>query len=213
MNSIQATTRFISSEMQEILENSAFLIPNWKWLALIGGLIALYFIRLVILAIFKKIKETQTYFHDKSFMQFFFKLDIERGLSWALAALIASAFINSLGLPENLEKNLELLFKVVFAANIIRVCYLAVEAFGSKIQEWAKTTESQIDDQLAPLATKTLKVLVVIVGILIVMQNIGVNVTALLAGLGIGGVALAFAAQDTVANVFGTITILMDTPF
>ena len=39
------------------------------------------------------------------------------------------------------------------------------------------------------------------------------NVTALLAGLGIGGVALAFAAQDTVANVFGTITILLDTPF
>ena len=45
------------------------------------------------------------------------------------------------------------------------------------------------------------------------LQNFGVNVTALLAGLGIGGVALAFAAQDTVANVFGTITILLDSPF
>ncbi len=210
---VQAGTRFISSEMQDVLENSAFLIPNWKWMALIGGLVALYFLRLLFLVVFKKIKNTQTYFHDKSFMQFFFKLDIDRGLSWALAAFIATAFTNSLGLTPNLEKNLELIFKLILAANLIRVCYLAVEAFGSKIQEWAKTTESQIDDQLAPLATKTLKVLVVIIGILLVLQNVGVNVTALLAGLGIGGVALAFAAQDTVANIFGTITILMDTPF
>lgn len=212
-NSLQASTRFISSEMQDLLDQVAFLIPNWKWLSLIAGFITLYFVRFLILGILKKIKNAQSYFHEKSFMQFFFKLDIERGLSWSLTALIATTFVNSLGLTSNLESSLELLFKVILSGNLIRVSYLAVDAFGSKIQEWAKTTESQIDDQLAPLATKTLKVLVVITGILIVLQNLGVNVTALLAGLGIGGVALAFAAQDTVANVFGTITILLDTPF
>lgn len=73
--------------------------------------------------------------------------------------------------------------------------------------------KSQIGDQLAPLATKTIKILVIIIGSLIILQNFGVNVTAVLAGLGIGGVALAFAAQDTVANFFGTITILLDSPF
>jgi MscS family membrane protein len=74
-------------------------------------------------------------------------------------------------------------------------------------------TESDLDDQLAPFLSKTLKVLVVVVGALVLLQNLGINVTALLAGLGIGGMALAFAAQDTVANVFGTITILLDRPF
>jgi MscS family membrane protein len=78
---------------------------------------------------------------------------------------------------------------------------------------WAKETESEFDDQLAPFASRTLKVVVIIVGVLVGLQNFGVNVTALLAGLGIGGVALAFAAQDTVANVFGTITIILDRPF
>lgn len=212
-NSLQASTRFISNETQELLDQVLFLMPNGKWLALIGGFIALYFIRLFVLSFFKKIKNAPSYFRDKSFMQFFLKLQIERGLSWAVVALLATAFTNSLGLPTNLERNFELLFKVIFAANIIRVCYLAVEALGSRIQEWAKTTESQIDDQLAPLATKSLKVLVVITGVLVVLQNLGVNVTALLAGLGIGGVALAFAAQDTVANMFGTVTILLDAPF
>lgn len=210
---IQASTRFVSSEMQELLDRTLFFMPNWKWLALIAGIIAFYFLRVLVLAAFRKIKTTQSFLTDKSFMQFFLKLDIERGLSWAFVALVAINFVGVLDLPENLEHNIEILLKIIFASNLIRVCYLAVEAFGSKIQEWAKTTESHIDDQLAPLATKTLKVLVVIVGILIIMQNLGVNVTALLAGLGIGGVALAFAAQDTVANVFGTITILLDVPF
>lgn len=210
---LQAGTRFISSEMQELLDRTLLYMPNWKWVGLITGAVAIYFLRILVLNFFRKVKTTQSFLTDKSFMQFFLKLDIERGLSWAFVALIATNLISTLELPENLERNIEILLKLIFAGNIIRVCYLAVEAFGSKIQEWAKTTESHIDDQLAPLATKTLKVLVVIVGILIVLQNLGVNVTALLAGLGIGGVALAFAAQDTVANVFGTITILLDVPF
>ncbi len=210
---LQAGTRFISSEMQELLDRTLLYMPNWKWLGLIAGFIAIYFIRVLVLSFFRKVKSTQSFLTDKSFMQFFLKLDIERGLSWAFVGLLAINLVSTLELPENLERNIEILFKLIFAGNIIRVCYLAVEAFGSKIQEWAKTTESQIDDQLAPLATKTLKVLVVIIGVLIILQNLGVNVTALLAGLGIGGVALAFAAQDTVANVFGTITILLDAPF
>ena len=104
--------------------------------------------------------------------------------------------------------------KIVLAVNLIRICYLAAESVGNNIGKLSANSKSPIiNDQLAPLATKTLKVFVVVVGSLIFLQNIGVDVTALLAGLGIGGVALAFAAQDTVANVFGTITILMDSPF
>lgn len=210
---LQAGTRFISSEMQDLLDRTLVYMPNWKWLGLISGIIAVYFLRILVLNFFRKVKTTQSFLTEKSFMQFFLKLDIERGLSWAFVALVAINLVGTLELPDSLERNIDILLKVIFAGNIIRVCYLAVEAFGSKIHEWAKTTESQIDDQLAPLATKTLKVLVVITGVLVVLQNLGVNVTALLAGLGIGGVALAFAAQDTVANVFGTITILLDAPF
>ncbi|MFZ3230634.1 MAG: mechanosensitive ion channel domain-containing protein [Pseudobdellovibrio sp.] len=210
---IHAGTQFITSEMQEIFEKIIFLVPNWKWLALVVIFIGLGVFKLGFSWVVKKAKRNQHYFLDKSFMQFFLKMEIEKSIGWIATALLGNVLIESLLLTPNLEKYLLILFKVVLAFNLIRMCYLAADAFGKLAQEWASVTETTIDDQLAPLASKTLKVLVVLIGFLIFLQNFGVNVTALLAGLGIGGVALAFAAQDTVANVFGTITIILDSPF
>ena len=51
------------------------------------------------------------------------------------------------------------------------------------------------------------------IGIVMALSNVGVNISALLGTLGIGGIAFALAAQDTVKNVFGTFTILTDKPF
>lgn len=210
---IHAGAQMISGEMQEILEKASFLVPNWKWLAIIGVFVCLGLLKLALSWGVKKVKFDQSYFKDKSFMQFFLKLDIEKSIGWIVTAIVGNALIESLQLTPNLERYLLLIFKLVLAFNLIRICYLAADAFGKLAQEWALKSETTIDDQLAPLASKTLKVLVIIIGFLILLQNFGVNVTALLAGLGIGGVALAFAAQDTVSNVFGTITIILDTPF
>src|SRR5690606_12151232 len=77
----------------------------------------------------------------------------------------------------------------------------------------AAKTESKLDDQLVPLVRKALKVVTVIAGVLAILQNLNVNVASLLAGLGIGGVAVALAAKDTVANFFGSIMIFVDKPF
>jgi len=75
-------------------------------------------------------------------------------------------------------------------------------------------TETLLDDQLVPLIRKTLRVFVVIVAVLFIAQNIfHWNVGALIAGLGIGGLALALAAKDTLANLFGSVTIFADRPF
>ncbi|VVB87396.1 Small-conductance mechanosensitive channel MscMJ [uncultured archaeon] len=77
----------------------------------------------------------------------------------------------------------------------------------------ARKTESTLDDQLVPLLVKSLRILVVTVGILFILQNFGYNITSLLAGLGLGGLAFALAAQNTVSNLFGSITIFSDKPF
>jgi MscS family membrane protein len=210
---LHAGAQFISSEMQEIFEKVVFLVPNWKWIALIAIFVGLGFFKMALSWVVKKIKLDQHYFLEKSFMQFFLKLEIEKSIGWIFTAILGNVLFESLSLTPSLEKYLLILTKLILAFNLIRMGYLAADAFGKLAQEWASKTETTIDDQLAPLASKTLKVLVVIVGFLIFLQNFGVNVTALLAGLGIGGVALAFAAQDTVANVFGTITIILDAPF
>jgi MscS family membrane protein len=64
-----------------------------------------------------------------------------------------------------------------------------------------------------PWIKKTLITLFVIFGVLMVVQSLGYDVKALLAGLGIGGLAFALAAQDTLANVFGSIVVAIDQPF
>ena len=76
-----------------------------------------------------------------------------------------------------------------------------------------KNSESDIDDQLLPVARKAIKYAIWILGIIIALNNAGFNVGAVLAGLGIGGLALAMAAKDTVANFFGGFTIFTDKPF
>ncbi len=82
------------------------------------------------------------------------------------------------------------------------------------LKKWAASTDSTIDDVFAPLVGKTLRVFIVIIGGILIIQNLtGVKIGPLLASLGIGGIAIALAAKDSIANFFGTLTILFDKPF
>jgi MscS family membrane protein len=77
----------------------------------------------------------------------------------------------------------------------------------------AAGTAGTMDDQIVPLARKLAKAVILISIFLLILGQTGVNLTALLAGLSIGGLALAFAAQDTVRNVFGSLMLLVDRTF
>lgn len=209
----EASQNFISTEVLEFFNNIVFGMPNWKWLALTLSVVLLYFFRKILIWLILKVKKAQSYFLQKTFMQHFLDQEIEKPLSWIAYCVIGFVVIDSIEMIPILDKYLSLSLKLLLSFNVIRSCYLAAEALGSAIRDWTLDTTAEFNNHIAPIATKTAKVSVVVVGFLIVLQNFGVNVTALLAGLGIGGVALAFAAQDTVSNVFGTITILLDTPF
>ena len=67
--------------------------------------------------------------------------------------------------------------------------------------------------QFLPLLRRALKIFILLVGGILIIQNIGVDVGSLLAGLGIGGLAVALAAQDSLANFFGALVLLVDRPF
>lgn len=212
-NILQTSASFISTEMQEILSHETIAIPNWKWLALAAAILLIFFINKFVRVLIYKLKKRVKASEERTFFSYFLQQNIEKGMSWILAALMGMALVENLSLPANFEKYLLLILKVTLGLHALRLAYFAADASGLLIDHLARRQQSQIGDQLAPLATKTLKFLVIIVGVLVILQNFGVNVTAILAGLGLGGVALAFAAQDTVANFFGTITILLDAPF
>lgn len=99
-----------------------------------------------------------------------------------------------------------IVFCVIFA---IRMVNLA-EAY---IDQFALKGNPVIGKQLLPLLRKLMKALAVFVGIFFILKDLEVNVTALLAGISIGGLAVALAAQDTIKNVFGSMMIFLDQPF
>lgn len=88
-----------------------------------------------------------------------------------------------------------------------------VDLFAAYLEPKVRLTESKLDDQLLPLIRKTLKIFIVAVGVMVILESLDLPVTSFLAGLGVGGLALALAAKETLANIFGSIAIFADKPF
>lgn len=81
------------------------------------------------------------------------------------------------------------------------------------VQPMVDKTESRLDDQILPILRKSAKTIIVLLAAIVVLSNLGYDILSILAGLGIGGLALALAAQDAVKNVIGGISIFWDKPF
>jgi MscS family membrane protein len=77
----------------------------------------------------------------------------------------------------------------------------------------AKKTKSTADDNLISLGRKVLRFLIITFGFLAILSSWGINITSVLAGLGIAGIAIGFAVKDSLANIFGGISIIMDHTF
>lgn len=198
-----------------VFKQTLLLQANWKWLVLFTALILGYALRPLLQYLLKQVKIRVRYFekHPQSFWTYFARQEVERPLAWIL--VIALWFIGGeiAELKGNLAKYYGHLLNGLLAFHVIGMVYFAVDAIGQVMMDRASKTPSSFDDQLASFSKKAMKILVVTLGLLIVLQSFGLNVMSLLAGLGLGGLALALAAQDTAANVFGSITILFDQPF
>jgi MscS family membrane protein len=103
--------------------------------------------------------------------------------------------------------------RVLLAANLVWFLCRCVDVLVEHLTEIAQRTESKLDDQLVPLVRKALKLTIGAIGFVWVVQLLGYSVSSLIAGLGIGGLAVALALQDTLANLFGSIVIFLDRPF
>lgn len=103
--------------------------------------------------------------------------------------------------------------RVLVVLSVVWAAYRLVDVLAERMASKAARTESKLDDQLVPLLRKALKVFTVVAGALFILQNLNINVGSLLAGLGIGGLAVALAAKDTLANFLGSLMIFLDRPF
>lgn len=132
-----------------------------------------------------------------------------------LAVILFSLWValRRLALPEKVDTATDYSYRVLI---IINVCWFLTRIIEGVIQEYLiplADRSDRIDNNAVRLFRRFVCWLVWILGTLTALNNVGVNVGALLAGLGIGGMALALAAQDTIKNIFAGLVIFADRPF
>jgi MscS family membrane protein len=107
-------------------------------------------------------------------------------------------------------KTLLLIYSIAvfwYVFNLVSLVEVVLKRFTAK-------TESPLDDELVPLIRKTLRVFLTVIAVLFIADSVfGQDIGAWLAGLGIAGLAVSLAAQDSLKNLFGSLTIILDRPF
>lgn len=116
--------------------------------------------------------------------------------------------------PETVQKILTKGFTVIVAAT---VTYAALKLVDLLMNYWHLRASADSDhafhEQIFPIIRKAFKLFVIVVATLVTLSNVGVDITAAIASLSIGGLAVGLAAQDTLANLFGAVAIFLDKPF
>ncbi len=188
-------------------------IPLWQFLAsLIYIFLAFYLSKLLDLFIRERVQKwaekTETKLDD-------LMVNLVRGP----VKVVSFVILLHIGMrvyswPEGFAVFLSSGLKIIVACSITYVLLKAVDMLMGVWSERATTQDNhEFSRHLLPLISKTFKVFIVIVSVLVTSQNLGFNVTGLIASLSIGGLAVGLAAQDTLANLFGAVAMLMDKPF
>ncbi|MDD4457566.1 MAG: mechanosensitive ion channel family protein, partial [Syntrophotalea acetylenica] len=115
--------------------------------------------------------------------------------------------------PVDIRRGAHALLKVLVTFDIGWALFNLVSLLDIFLSGWVSKTESPLDDHLLPFIRKSLRAFIIFLAVIMTIQNLGYSISGLLASLGIGGLAVALAAKDTLSNVFGSFMIILDRPF
>ena len=100
-------------------------------------------------------------------------------------------------------------FNIIYAFFFTVLIYKTVNSIATVKIQYLEQSDKNVKNEMINIGVKLINMLVVIVGLLIMLHLSGANLTAVLSGLGIGGLAVALAARESLENFFGTISILL----
>ncbi|MBU8934817.1 MAG: mechanosensitive ion channel family protein [candidate division Zixibacteria bacterium] len=126
-------------------------------------------------------------------------------------------FLQDRELPYLSEAVFTIVDGVIFTFGVLIIAHMAVRVLSTMISWFgtnvASRTETKIDDEFMPLIDRAVKVILYVLGVLVILDHFDVNITGLITVLGVGSLAIALAAQDTIANMIGGFVIMIDRPF
>ena len=192
-----------------MLENELWgnTIENWgiSILIILGAIIIVKLLSLLGKKVIKPfVTGTDNHLDDVIFYS------LEAPVKFAIILLGIWIAIHRLVYPDSFVKVVDNAYSILI---VLDITWFFGRLFSSLLQiYWGKQSNGQAN-KMMPIIKRTILVIVWLIGIVMALSNVGVNISALLGTLGIGGIAFALAAQDTVKNVFGAFTILTDKPF
>jgi small-conductance mechanosensitive channel len=191
--------------LPEPLDNrwGAFLITVLIWVA-----IGLLLIAIVLPTAGRRAKTTENVIDDTI-------VELVKGPVFAIIVIFgAFSSLGILGLDRDIMSVLGTVYGVLI---ILLLTWVSYHIFRRVLIQYGKSlarkTKSTLDDRLVPIIDKIGAVVIVIVGFVFVIQYFGYDITFFIAGLGVLGLIIAFAAQDTLSNFFSGIHIMLDRPF
>ena len=193
-------------------KEQGLILEHWQWVAIFAiVLVGIILDKLVAIFLSLIVKYWRTHFAKGAFRSI--SDSILRPFGLMAMAFAWWAGLNMLGLAAEVLVVLLVSVKFLAALSTVWGAYRLVDLLAAFLQDAAANTLSKLDDALVPLVTKTMKVFVTVMGAVFIADNLDVDVTSLLAGLGLGGLAFAIAAKDVAGNLFGSITVLLDQTF
>jgi MscS family membrane protein len=176
-------------------------------LILVGAILLRRFVTTIIFNRLKRLAaKTETTLDDKLFPA------LEGPVATFVMVTGIFASVKVLKLSETADRTIGYGSTVAFS---LVVFWGLLRAFGAVLDHMHEVAREKQMGVAAfmPWLKKTLVAIFVVIGVLITVQSLGFNVSTILSGLGIGGLAFALAAQDTIANLFGSIVVAIDQPF
>ncbi len=124
-------------------------------------------------------------------------------------------FDNEKGIKTSIGAGWDKAVEVITAIALAYALYKLVDVIEYYLGKFVRTTSTELDDMLVPVIRKSVRITIVIIAVLFIAQAIvgADQIKSVLLGAGLGGLAVALAAKDTIANLFGSITIFADRPF
>jgi MscS family membrane protein len=183
----------------------------WQWIGLAAGVLAGWLLNLVSRMLFTRLKHMAT--QSQTFWDDWLIQAVRAPVSMAVMVVLFYVSVRITRLEGSHLAFFLIVIRLWLGISCIWLSYNIMDVLARYWLAGLGRNRRAVDEHLLHMLQKALKVVVIIFGVLILLQNLSVNVFSILAGLGIGGLAIALAAKDAVANFFGSMMILLDRPF
>jgi MscS family membrane protein len=213
MDSLSTSLVQVNPEYGSFMETVVFGIKvseyGLAFLCVLGGFV----LRFIVMAITRHLiclsEKTDNQYDDILIDAF------KRPIGWAclLAGIWGALYLLPLPTePIDIDKFVREFMKAAGVAMMVWLAMRLVRGFGIYYEGRAVAEKTSMAGFI-PVGRKSINVFIVIIGALAIIQNLGYSIGSLLAGLGIGGAAIALASRDTIANLFGSFVVFVDRPF